>query len=58
MTVKVTRTAQAAGGQLTLQDLIDLVNACQDFPKSAKLSITASRDFEDGNYYSITVTEP
>jgi len=58
MGVKVTRTAKAAGSQITLQDLIDLVEACKDFPKSARVSVSASNDMREGSFYSLTVTEP
>lgn len=58
MTVKVNKTAKIGGSSLTLNDLRDLVKACEGMNGTAR--VTASYDsggYGSSGYYNVTVTE-
>lgn len=57
MAVSVVRTAKISKGSLNLQDLQELMEATKDFPRTARVQITASHDVREGSYYTLVVTE-
>lgn len=58
MTINVTKSAKITKSSMTLQDFRELVEACKDFGMGARVSINVSPgDYNQGNYYTITVTE-